>query len=656
MAAPQLPLKKIGVQQQQQKGAVSTKSPQQIKGAQQNLTPMKGKGAQLQKPAGPAAKNDGKMQDTNIKQVPNPGKGVKNLPNQQQKANLPKNQKQIYKKVEEKPTLRQSMSPQFKPVKQSITQQNNGKSLQMSQQKPKPIMIKTQPIGRTQKRYSVKQIKKMINQKRERPILGCLNFLQERISQAEINAIDWVKELPTKKMINSRLQDVLTSEKIMGITSQPPARHSKNSLIRTRDYEVVEVPRRTSQNSRKSNISGRISERQSNISGRISENGNKIPETRSRKIQIPPVMYKGNQQIFAYCPVKQKAERVPRKFEGPMPLLEIKATKKELRMIEWAFVPIFGSVLRKPERPSSPVFGPINKIEQPLTDAEMRMLGWTILPDNNISNMKKTKKDNKKAPIQQLQQQPMKQQKAPIQQLQQQPMKQQKAPIQQLQQQPMKQQKAPIQQQQQPMKQQKAPIQQQQQPMKQQKAPIQQQQQPMKQQKGQKTQQKQVQKGIQPIVVRKQERPPQRPQKKVVDIMTNSEIAALEWVDLLPTRQKMPSNPVMKGQSRNYGANVRSAIPADFSTMKQNQSRSSSYKGSQQPTAPTSYYNKFTKYDRNATDGNPNPGSSTSLYTQKESKEEQDLDESMLNQNNGSKKNKFIPSYRTGASRGKQRR
>jgi hypothetical protein len=283
-------------------------------------------------------------------------------------------------------------------------------------------------------------------------------------------------------------------------------------------------------------------------------------------------------------------------------------------MIEWAFVPIFGSVLRKPERPSSPVFGPINKIEQPLTDAEMRMLGWTILPDNNISNMKKTKKDNKKAPIQQLQQQPMKQQKAPIQQLQQQPMKQQKAPIQQ------------------------------------------QQQQPMKQQKGQKTQQKQVQKGIQPIVVRKQERPPQRPQKKVVDIMTNSEIAALEWVDLLPTRQKMPSNPVMKGQSRNYGANVRSAIPADFSTMKQNQSRSSSYKGSQQPTAPTSYYNKFTKYDRNATDGNPNPGSSTSLYTQKESKEEQDLDESMLNQNNGSKKNKFIPSYRTGASRGKQRR
>merc|ERR1712100_497874 len=126
----------------------------------------------------------------------------------------------------------------------------------------------------------------------------------------------------TKKMINSRLQDVLTSENIMGITSQPPARHSRSSLTRTRDYEVVEVQRRTSQNSRKSNISGRVSERQSNISGRVSENANRKSETRNRKVRKPPVMYKGNQQRFVYCPVKQKAERVPRKFEGPMPLLE----------------------------------------------------------------------------------------------------------------------------------------------------------------------------------------------------------------------------------------------------------------------------------------------------------------------------------------------
>merc|ERR1712100_477374 len=110
-------------QQQQQKGAMNTKSPQQIKGPQQNSTQMQGKGVQLQKPIGSGAKNDGKMQDANIKQVPNPGKGLKSLPNQQQQASLPKNQKQIYKKVEEKPTLRQSMSPQFKPVKQSITQQ-----------------------------------------------------------------------------------------------------------------------------------------------------------------------------------------------------------------------------------------------------------------------------------------------------------------------------------------------------------------------------------------------------------------------------------------------------------------------------------------------------------------------------------------------------
>merc|ERR1712025_531284 len=75
MAAPQLPIKKIGIQQQQQqkgavntkfaqqikgaqqnliqqqqqKGAMNTKSPQQIKGPQQNSTQMQGKGAQLQK-------------------------------------------------------------------------------------------------------------------------------------------------------------------------------------------------------------------------------------------------------------------------------------------------------------------------------------------------------------------------------------------------------------------------------------------------------------------------------------------------------------------------------------------------------------------------------------------------------------------------------